>query len=353
MTTLILPVAGQSSRFPNMRPKWLLTMPCGSLMLEKSVSKLNLGEYSRVIVVCLKEHIEKYVDYERFIGRLKNNIFNNIELIVLDEPTQSQSETIAHCIEIGKINGAIFIKDCDNEFNFSSSGKNEIAVIDLNEVGLIDAKNKSYVQSNELHTVFNIVEKQVISNTFCCGGYGFASAQEFFEHYKKLSREVSNEIYISHVIYDMILSGETFQAKNAQHYVDWGTKNEYLAYTQQYVTVFCDIDGVLLKNGSAISENGWNTKPIYENINALKSLQDQGLLYLVVTTSRPASEIKSTLEQLKVAGLTPDNYVFGLPHTKRYLINDYAPTNPYPSALAINLDRNSDKLKNLFNVNKI
>jgi hypothetical protein len=25
--TLILPVAGKSSRFPNMRPKWLLTMP--------------------------------------------------------------------------------------------------------------------------------------------------------------------------------------------------------------------------------------------------------------------------------------------------------------------------------------
>lgn len=353
MTTLILPAAGQSSRFPNMRPKWLLTMPCGSLMLEKAFSKLNVDDYSRVVVACLKEHLEKYVDHERFIERIKKNIHQDIELIVLDEPTKSQSETIAACIEFGKINGPIFIKDCDNEFNFSSTGGNEIAVIDLNNMGLIDAKNKSYVQSNELNVVVNIIEKQVISNTFCCGGYGFACAEKFLEHFKKLSAEVSKEIYISHVIYDMILSGEIFMSSTATEYVDWGTKNEYLAYTQKHLTVFCDIDGVLLQNGSAISRNGWNTDPILENINALKSLQERGLLYLIVTTSRPVSEINSTLDQLRSVGLMPDNYVFGLPHSKRYLINDFAPTNPYPSALAINLDRNSDKLKNLFDFSGI
>ena len=37
MKTLILPVPGRSSRFPGMRPKWLLTMPDGKLMLEKHV----------------------------------------------------------------------------------------------------------------------------------------------------------------------------------------------------------------------------------------------------------------------------------------------------------------------------
>ena len=34
MKNLILPVAGQSSRYPNMRPKWLITMPDGKLMIE-------------------------------------------------------------------------------------------------------------------------------------------------------------------------------------------------------------------------------------------------------------------------------------------------------------------------------
>ena len=32
MKILLLPVAGQSARYPGMRPKWLLTMPNGKLM---------------------------------------------------------------------------------------------------------------------------------------------------------------------------------------------------------------------------------------------------------------------------------------------------------------------------------
>ncbi len=60
MFTLILPVAGRSSRFPNMRPKWLLTMPDGKLMIEKSVEQIDLAVFDRVVIVCLKEHLEKY-----------------------------------------------------------------------------------------------------------------------------------------------------------------------------------------------------------------------------------------------------------------------------------------------------
>lgn len=45
MKTLILPVAGRSSRFPGMRPKWLLTMPDGKLMLEKAVERLDMSDY--------------------------------------------------------------------------------------------------------------------------------------------------------------------------------------------------------------------------------------------------------------------------------------------------------------------
>ena len=46
MINLILPVAGQSSRYPNMRPKWLITLPDGKLMIEKSVENFNLKLYN-------------------------------------------------------------------------------------------------------------------------------------------------------------------------------------------------------------------------------------------------------------------------------------------------------------------
>ena len=35
MNTLLIPCAGKSNRFPNMKPKWMLTHPDGKLMIEK------------------------------------------------------------------------------------------------------------------------------------------------------------------------------------------------------------------------------------------------------------------------------------------------------------------------------
>ena len=63
---LIVPVAGKSSRYPGMRPKWLLTMPDGKLMIEKSLSLLNLKVFSRIIVIVLSDHLKKYTSKTHF-----------------------------------------------------------------------------------------------------------------------------------------------------------------------------------------------------------------------------------------------------------------------------------------------
>lgn len=350
MTTLILPVAGQSSRFPGMRPKWLLTMPCGALMIEKSVSKLDMKCFGRIVIVCLAEHIKKFVDFQKLKARINSSLSVNVDWVVLEQGTSSQSETIIAAIEKAEISGPIYIKDCDNEFCSEITGDNQISVIDLNSVDLIDAKNKSYVQTNELYDVINIVEKRVISNFFCCGGYGFEDAATFQSHFRRVAHSSSNEIYVSHVIYDMIASGVNFVATEASNYVDWGTKSEYLSYTQHFITVFCDLDGVLFENGSAFGKTGWDTDPIHQNITALKKLKDAGRLHLIITTSRPEAERERTIDSLKKMGLEPDGAIFDLPHSRRYLVNDFANTNPYPSALAINLERNSTKLESLFSL---
>lgn len=346
MFTLILPVAGKSSRFPDMRPKWLLTMPDGKLMIEKSVELIDLSLFSRIIIVCLKEHLEKYASKENLIDSFKRATGYVPELIQLDEATSSQSETIAKAIKLGKISESFFIKDCDNIFRCEPVEKNTIATIDLNAIDLVDAKNKSYVDSDSLGFISNIVEKQVISNQFCCGGYGFSSAESFISAYESIESE--NEVYISHIVYYMLLKGEEFSVIKASDYTDWGTLREYRHYCRKHITLFCDVDGVLLKNGSKFSEGGWKTSTIERNLAKIRSLQDNGLLYLVLTSSRPESEEKHTVDKLNESGIRVDRCLFGLPHTRRYLINDYSPTNPYPSAVAINLQRDSELLDTLF-----
>jgi hypothetical protein len=345
MKSLIMPVAGRSSRFPGMRPKWLLTMPDGKLMFEKALERLPLADFERVVVVCLREHISEYLS-EASVNKLIDGLGHpGAELCVLDEPTSSQSETVVIAIETCRILGPVLIKDCDNMFKMNWGGGNEVAVLNLNDVDLVDAKNKSYVEVDGLGCVTNIVEKQVISNYFCCGGYGFASAEEFVSHFSSIKSP--SEVYISHVIYSMLMGGEIFKINHSENYFDWGTIREYRHYLKSFVTVFCDVDGVLLHNGSKFGAKGWRTEPIRANLEAIAKLQRSGGVYLIITSSRPDSEINYIERILLDFGVKANKFVMGLPHTRRVLINDYTASNPYPSAISINLERDSSALSSI------
>jgi phosphoglycolate phosphatase-like HAD superfamily hydrolase len=342
MKTLILPIAGKSSRFPDMRPKWLLTLPNGKIMLEWSIDKVNIESFSRVVVVVLREHIDKYVGRNEF-NKILQGIHHNISVVELDEPTSSQSETVFRAIQQAEIKGAILIKDCDNQFRMNYIDGNIVAVANLNDFKKINAGNKSYVSIDGLGEIKNIAEKSVISKYFCCGAYGFEKAEDFAEIFTSIKHE--GEVYISHIIYAMIMRNHSFRVCDVSGYVDIGTLEDYREYVEAYKTVFCDLDGVLFINGSKFTENGWKTSVIDGNVEVLKRLQEQARLHLVITTSRPASEIEYIKAELHKKGLHPQQIITDLPHSKRYLINDYGTTNRYPSAVAINIRRNETSLK--------
>ena len=349
MKTLMLPVAGKSSRFPGMRPKWLLTMPNGQLMLEQSVSGLNLSQYDRIVITALRDHIEQYTDEERLITSLKKNIRHDIELLKLNSPTLSHAETIAVTILNKSITGSIFLKDCDNYFTLDHIADNCIATLSLNKIDLVDAKNKSYVNVSHTGFIESIVEKHVTSDDFCVGGYSFKSAQKFLNAFEKLKSQLgtTDNIYISHVIQVMLLDNEIFTNVEVSDYVDWGTLREYRHFCRKYMTLFCDIDGVLLFNGGKFSKSGWDTAPIMKNCQLIHQLQKQKRIYLVITTSRPEAERENLLKKLHDVKIRPDQLLMGLPHAARFMINDYSDTNPFPTAHAINIERDSDRLMSL------
>ena len=145
----------------------------------------------------------------------------------------------------------------------------------------------------------------------------------------------------------MLMAGENFQIIEADNYIDWGTLQEYRDYTRAFYTLFCDVDGVLLYNGSKFGKKGWCTEPIIENLEAISKIQKLGHLYLIITSSRPESEIEYISKRLAEYEVHPDKYVMGLPHAKRILINDYSQTNQYPTAISINIERDSKTLSNL------
>lgn len=121
MVTLILPAAGRSTRFGGGKPKWLLTQPNGQAMIVDALSNLDMIEVTRIVIILLKEHVEKYLDgkTDLVLNMFKNESYlSKIETVLLDAPTADQSMTVYQGITKANIRGPIFIKDCDNSYKY-------------------------------------------------------------------------------------------------------------------------------------------------------------------------------------------------------------------------------------------
>ena len=169
MLNLIIPACGQSTRFPNLRPKWLLTHPMGTSMLQESISGLDLTDVGRIVAVVLKQHVDEY----QFVDAISQSIDDDrFEFVVLDEATDSQPETIALGIEKAKIEGAICCKDSDNFFRSNIRPINFVGAMDLREIGHINAGNKSYVLTDNKNNIINIAEKDLRVDVYRASGPG-------------------------------------------------------------------------------------------------------------------------------------------------------------------------------------
>ena len=224
---VIVPAAGLSTRFPNMPPKYLLTDSNGDMMLQKAVEPyLN----NHVIIGILQEHDEKYNAKERIYEQFSKD---SIDLVVLPQVTTGPAATIFEIIEHTKIEGNFLIKDCDSYFEHTITAGNYVCVskVKQNEI-LYNLAGKSFVQSNDQGIITEIIEKQVISDKFCVGGYKFADVKQYLDAYRSISSSVQNEIFVSHVIQYMLMQGEIFFENIVSNYSDVGTIEEWKKYNE-------------------------------------------------------------------------------------------------------------------------
>lgn len=346
MRNLILPIAGKSSRFQDMRPKWMLTNPNGNLMFFESLHGLDMDFFDNIYVTMLKEHEDFYQISENIKSVLSEKYNKKVIITLLDKETKSQPETVFETISRNEIEGFIAIKDCDNYFEISPKLENSIGVFDLHNLTSVNPSNKSYILLDVNNNITNIAEKRIISNFFCCGYYSFKKSTDFIKYYNEIKDRDS--IYISHIIMMMILDSERFISIKCENYIDWGTKEDWLNYKNQFKTIFSDIDGVLFINGSENFRPKWGeTEPIVENIEHLNYLFNTGKYQIILTTSRPESYRKMTEEQLLKHGVKFHKILFGLLSSQRIIVNDYSKTNPYPSCISINVQRDSKSLRDL------
>ena len=314
-------------------------MPDGRLMVDVIVKPFQ-EKFDRLFFAILKEHDEKF-NSENILKR----IFPNSEVLILDELTRGQADTIIKMIEKFQIEKSFLVKDSDSYFETVmdyNPNRNYISVCDARKVPHVKLYNKSFVEISEQNYILRTEEKEIMSKFFSCGGYFFSNSSEFVENFKKYQKiEIGGEYFISNIIDIMIDSGIIFHPMEGINYEDWGTYEEWLTYTKSKSTYFFDIDGVIYDNGSNYWEPKWGTNKIFSDAKKkINELYDNGN-YIVLVTSRPESSREITVNQLENDGLKYHQLVMSLFHGTRILINDYSNTNPYPTAKAINTKRNS------------
>lgn len=339
---IIIPAAGFSTRFPNMRPKYLLADYLSRRMIE--LAALPYLDEHQIHVVILKQH-----EIKHHVTRQFNEIFGNkVNVIILESPTSGPAETIYQALV--KLNldqsSPFMVHDCDSVFEHDVvEPGNFIHTASLNDYPTIRTPaNKSYVEINDQGTVVSIIEKKIISEFFCVGGYQFAKASDYISAYNSLKGSYIDEIFISSVIDNLISRGEVFSIVPTSTYVDLGTSEDWEKFNNK-PTIFCDIDGTIIENQAPYGTNYYGAPPVVlgKNVAALKAMLDRGC-QIIFTTSRHMRWESQTRKMLNDLGFNDCSLIMNLHHARRILINDYAPTNPYPSAIAVNIKRDDDSL---------
>ncbi len=86
-------------------------------------------------------------------------------------------------------------------------------------------------------------------------------------------------------------------------------------------TIFCDLDGTLIKHVPVPSEDGAEIEILPGSSEKLREFRARGY-YIILTTSRSYAKTFTILEKLKAEGLEFDQVICDLPIGPRYLIND-------------------------------
>ena len=344
---IIILAAGQSSRFPNTRPKYLLTAYDHRLMIEHCIECFDGVDNPQITVVILREHCTEY-QADVFLAEA----LPHVEVLILEQATNGPTQTTQQAIQQLNITGPIYVKDCDTFIKFEKpiTECNGIAVGRLTDYpNLYNVAGKSYVKADTNGIITSVIEKQVVSNLFSVGGYQFRDADAFLQTADKLLKNSTQEIYLSNVIDSMIADGEIFEVVHTHSFEDVGTISDWIMFNRRHPVIFCDIDGVLVRNQSRYGKHKFGTAPevLHSNVQTLLDQQAQGAQF-IFTTARPSAYDVETNAVLLDLGFTDYRLISGINTTNRILINDFDFSNPFPTAEAYNVKRNSEELERYF-----
>lgn len=234
---VVLPMAGRGSRFNNSeytQPKPLIEF-LGKPMFIHALESISGIEYSKLIIVTLKEHEEKYG-----VSQLINNFkIKNTELVVIENVTEGQLCTVLAArkyFEQTTEDLLIVSSDTVIKSNLSTDiiHKNSACKGIISTINL-PGEQWSFAQTDESGKVIKVAEKIRISDNASTGLYYFSNSQEFCtlaDQIIEANERTKGEFYVIPVYQKYINSNELITISSALEMWDMGTPDALKTYLE-------------------------------------------------------------------------------------------------------------------------
>lgn len=223
---LLVPAAADKPEYANGLPYLFGLDKDGVIICIKSIMGLELDKFDNIYFTVLKKHDERFFIVDSLNLQFMRLGIKNARVVVLEEPTKDQAETIYKTILKENIQGSIFIKDADCYFSTELNFENAVAIFPIEELEMLAPKDKSYVAVDDMYYLTNIIEKSVVGHYISAGGYSIKYVDAFLLCYQQLRGY--GRLYLSHIIYAMLLNKKTFRPMMVYEYKDWGTRSSLL-----------------------------------------------------------------------------------------------------------------------------
>jgi NDP-sugar pyrophosphorylase family protein len=348
---IVIPMAGLGSRFSVLgiqEPKPLIVVN-GKPLVQHSIESLGLdGNY---IFITRKYNNNKYNEE---LSSLLQMLKPGSKEIMVDSEQYGAADTCLYAEDIINNDEELVITNCDQILSWNSL--DFLSFIKENDPSGCVAIFESEDPKNSFAKIYDgivteIQEKNQISTDALVGIHYWKHGKDFCSSAKKLKLDYKKlnmkEAYIGPTYNYMISNLQQVlpyrMPKNS--YISLGTPEDVSIYeskvkeyyTDKPKTIFCDIDGTIIKHVHRFSHLGSDPAIALSGVIDKFNEWDSRGHKIILTTARKESARSLTEKQLTELGLCWDQLVMGVTSGVRVLINDKQILNDQDRAVSINL----------------
>lgn len=210
---IVIPASGAGASFQSAGytfPKPLIDIK-GKPMIQLVIENLKPKAKHKFILICRKEHYDKYSMRQIF----DNATSGNFECIQLLAPTQGAACTVLTAIDLIDNNDDLIVANADqiidinfNQFiKFARTSKADGVIMTFAS----QHPRWSYARVDKKNHVLEVAEKRVISNNATVGIYYFKTGKLFVEAATSMIEKnirFNNDFYVCPVYNELILAGK-------------------------------------------------------------------------------------------------------------------------------------------------